>query len=257
MKAIASRGNAQFQALRRLAQTRTERRTAGATLIEGVHLCQEYLAARGSPRQLVCSEGALANAEVRTLREKLTGVATVLLDDALFGAVSRLENGVGVAFVIDVEAKAPVALNGDAVLIDRLQDPGNLGSILRSAAAAGVRHVYCSRGTVEAWSPKVVRAAMGAHFHLELYEDCDLLAIALGTSVQLFATSSHAPASLFETSLAQPAAWIFGNEGQGVEPELVARCRVLAIPQPGGLESLNVAAAAAICLFEQVRQKVR
>jgi TrmH family RNA methyltransferase len=141
------------------------------------------------------------------------------------------------------------------VILDRLQDAGNVGSILRSAAAFGVTQVLALRGTAALWSPKVLRAAMGAHFALQLHEamaEQDLWPLRL----PWVATSSHATAVLHEAKLPRPCAWVFGHEGQGVSAELAARCTLtLRIAQPGGEESLNVAAAAAICLHEGMLQR--
>jgi TrmH family RNA methyltransferase len=143
------------------------------------------------------------------------------------------------------------------VLLDQLQDPGNLGSILRSAAAAGMTQVFCSSGTVLAWSPKVLRAGMGAHFVLDIVENADLPSLIATSPIPVLATSSHAQSSIYAADLSQPLAWLFGHEGQGVSQDLLdlARLRV-AIPHLGQIESLNVAACAAVCLFEQMRQRL-
>jgi RNA methyltransferase, TrmH family len=252
---IASRENERFKSLRRLAQTRAERRAQAAALIEGVRLCQAYLQSGGVPRELICSQGALANQEVQALCRSWAKLRPLILSDELFASLSQLEHGIGVACVIERPSERDVALTGDAILLDRLQDPGNLGAILRSAAAAGIVHVFCARGTVESWSPKVLRAGMGAHFLLRIHEDVDLGQLVAVSPVELRATSAGAPRTLYGTDLKPPAAWLFGNEGQGIEAPLMARCKVLSIPQPGAIESLNVAAAAAICLFEQLRQR--
>jgi TrmH family RNA methyltransferase len=141
-----------------------------------------------------------------------------------------------------------------SVVLDRLQDAGNVGSILRSAAALGVGQVVALKGTAALWSPKVLRAGMGAHFALRLVESAQAEALD-ELAVPLVATSSHALLALDEAALPRPCAWVFGHEGQGVADELLARCALtVRIPQPGGEESLNVAAAAAICLYESVRQ---
>jgi TrmH family RNA methyltransferase len=141
-------------------------------------------------------------------------------------------------------------------LLDNLQDPGNLGSILRSAAAAGIEYVFCSKGTAFAWSPKVLRAGMGAHFGLKILENVDLADLIGAAKIPVLATSSHVPERVYDMDLSQPVAWLFGHEGQGVSHDLLelATYRV-SIPHLGTMESLNVAACAAICLFEQVRQK--
>jgi TrmH family RNA methyltransferase len=134
------------------------------------------------------------------------------------------------------------------VVLDRLQDAGNVGSILRSAAALGFAQVLAIKGTAALWSPKVVRAGMGAHFGLNLVEGLshdDTKAL----TVPLLVTSSHAGDWLHKTTLPWPCAWVLGHEGQGVDPALMALAQhSVRIAQPGGEESLNVAAAAAICL---------
>ena len=159
-------------------------------------------------------------------------------------------------FVVSTPTNKPlVSLNQSCVLIDAVQDPGNLGSILRTAAAAGIKQVICSDGSVFAWSPKVLRAGMGAHFQLDIIEHADLQQLITASTVPVYATDSHAQKSIYQMNLTQPCGWLFGNEGQGIS-ELLLSCVTerLTIPQQAGVESLNVAAAAAVCLFEQKRQ---
>jgi TrmH family RNA methyltransferase len=136
-----------------------------------------------------------------------------------------------------------------------VQDPGNVGSILRSAAAAGIKQVYCSAGSAFCWSPKVLRAAMGAHFVLDIFENVDLAALVAGSAVTSLATSGYATRKLYDIDLRQPVAWLFGHEGQGVADDLLGMAtHQVVIPHLGQVESLNVAACAAVCFFEQVRQ---
>ncbi len=136
-----------------------------------------------------------------------------------------------------------------------MQDPGNVGSIVRSAAALGATQVLALTGSAGLWTPKVLRAGMGAHFALHLVEGLDPPALA-ALRVPLLVTSSHGGVDLPQARLPWPAAWVFGHEGQGVQPALRERAALaLRIPQPGGEESLNVAAAAAICLYEALRQR--
>lgn len=256
MKRIESRENARFQALRRLATSARERRDQGATVLEGTHLVCELFQAGGVAQAAYCTESWSHSAAGRELVGRTPEWPWFILPEALMRAASQLETGAGVVAVAAVpRAGPPPPLAGDALLIDRLQDPGNLGSILRSAAAAGIRTVYCAQATAAAWSPKVLRAAMGAHFRLELHEGVDLARLIAAATVPVRVTSSHAEHSLYALDLRAPCAWIFGNEGEGVDPELARSAERVAIPQPGGLESLNVAAAAAVCLFEQVRQR--
>ena len=148
----------------------------------------------------------------------------------------------------EIDAAAPT------IVLDRIQDPGNVGSVLRSAAAFGFTQAIALVGTAALWSPKVVRAGMGAHFGLRLVEGVDEAGLG-ALAVPLFGTSSHAARRVDAVELPWPCGWVFGHEGQGIAAAVAARCAaLLAIPQPGGGESLNVAAAAAVCLYETARQ---
>lgn len=259
MKSITSRDNPLYKELKLLASSSQARRKAGRTLLDGVHLCEVYLDQVGPPALCVASESARQLQEVDVLLRGCDSrrVQCILLPDALYQALSQVENGVGVLFVVDTpKVEMPSRLDRSAVLLDNLQDPGNMGSILRSAAAAGIEHVFCSKGTVFAWSPKVLRAGMGAHFLLNIFESADLQALLADARVPVLATSSHASHRVFDIDLNRPVAWLFGHEGQGVSAELLAcATHQVAIPHLGKVESLNVAASAAICFFEQVRQK--
>jgi len=258
MKTITSRDNAQYKELKQLATSSQARRKAGQTVLDGVHLCQAYLQLRGLPVQCVVSESALQHSEVADIVGQLEArhAHTLALPDALYNAVSQVEHGVGVLFVIESPVQTvPEALAVSAVLLDNVQDPGNVGSILRSAAAAGIKQVYCSAGTAFCWSPKVLRAAMGAHFVLDIVENVDLAALMAGARVPTVATSGYATERVYDIDLNRPVAWIFGHEGQGVADDLLSMAtHKVVIPHLGQVESLNVAACAAVCFFEQVRQ---
>jgi TrmH family RNA methyltransferase len=260
MKSISSRDNPLYKELKHLATSSQARRKTGRTLLDGVHLCEAYLQHGGLPLQCVVSESAAHHAEVAPLIARLDPKTTecVVLTDALFHAISQVEHGIDLLFVIDLpRVESPEGLTESVVLLDKVQDPGNLGSILRSAAAAGIKYVFCSAGTALCWSPKVLRAGMGAHFLLNIIENADLAALIRSSQVPVLATSSHVSQHVYDIDLTQPVAWLFGHEGQGVAEELLALAtHRIAIPQPGAMESLNVAACAAICFFEQVRQKI-
>lgn len=260
MKAISSRDNPLYKELKHLATSSQARRKAGRTLLDGVHLCEAYLQHAGMPALCVVSESARFNQEVTTILASCEDNAhrCIVLPDALFNALSQVENGIDLLFVIDTpQTSYEKVLKRSAVLLDNLQDPGNLGSILRSAAAAGISDVFCSLGSVFAWSPKVLRAGMGAHFLLQIHENVDLAALLHDTKIPVLATSSHAQKTIFQIDLKQEVAWLFGHEGQGVGTALLASAtHQVVIPHLGAVESLNVAASAAICFFEQVRQKL-
>lgn len=248
---IRSRDNPLLQRLRRLGQDGNAYRRLGQLWVEGEHLCRAALAGGWTPAQAVLSESAWAHGPWRELAERAPRVA--VLPDGLFGHVSALEAPTGLGFLLALPDATGIDGHAATVVLDRLQDPGNAGSILRSAAALGVRQVLALKGTVALWSPKVLRAGMGAHFRLALVEGLAAEALA-ALAVPLLATSSHEGQALGEVALPSPCAWLFGQEGQGVEPALLQRAALrLRIPQPGGEESLNVAAAAAICLYESAR----
>ncbi|MBI3284578.1 MAG: RNA methyltransferase [Burkholderiales bacterium] len=260
MKSITSRDNPLYKEIKHLATSSQACRKAGRTLLDGVHLCEAYSQHVGAPQFCIVAESSLQHHEVAAVVARCTqqGTSCISLPDALYKAVSQVEHGVGLMFAIATPApEFPVRLSQSSVVLDNLQDPGNLGSILRSAAAAGIQNVFCSQGTAFAWSPKVMRAGMGAHFLLNIFENVDLHSLLQSAIIPVLATSSHTTATIYQTDLNQPVIWLFGHEGQGVAPELMALAsKTVTIPQQAAIESLNVAASAAICFFEQVRQRL-
>ncbi len=256
LKLIRSRDNPRFRSLRELATSTRERRKAGLALLDGAHLIAAYRASGGVPEQLILSESAASKPEAAQLAAGAAGLGVLVLADSLFNDVAQVATPTGIIALIRTPEPAPLPGRIErCVMLENIQDAGNLGSILRSTAAAGIRTVLLSQGCAFAWSPKVLRAGMGAHFSLDIFDNADLAAAAQRLSGRLICTSGHASKSLFEADLRGPLAWVFGNEGAGVSAELSAAAgEQLRIPMPGKTESLNVAAAAAICLFEQVRQ---
>lgn len=260
MKLITSTQNPDYKSIKQLTSGAKRRRQSGKTVLEGVHLCQSYLASGAQPVACIVTESAADNGEVQQVLEALdSSVDQLLLGDSLFNGISSVENGVGLLFVINMPDPEPAGvLSEEALLLEGIQDPGNLGTILRTAAAAGVTHVYLSADSVSAWSPKVLRAGMGAHFALTIHEQSNLTELIKHAEVPVYATSLQATSSVYDKNLTSPGAWLFGNEGQGVSDELLTLCKnnLVIIPQSTQVESLNVAAAVAVCLFEQVRQKL-
>lgn len=255
MKLIQSRDNAFFKALKRLAESGRERRKTGKTLLDGVHLVEAYEAAFGAVETLIVAESALAGGEIARL---LDGREAVVLADTLMRELGLVDTPSGLLAVVAMpSASTGIDLAADAVLLDGVQDPGNVGTLLRTAAASGVRQVLLSPGCASAWSPKVLRAGQGAHFVLSIHEDADLaefMATYRGTTA---VTCLDGATSLYDAVWTSPLAWVFGAEGQGVSPALIeaAQLKVL-IPMPGAVESLNVGAAAAICLYEALRRRL-
>ncbi|MFN3884936.1 MAG: TrmH family RNA methyltransferase, partial [Rhodocyclaceae bacterium] len=201
---------------------------------------------------------------VATLLKRAGQAETLCLPDALFRSLSELASPLGILARIAVPSgpagavlPAPTfGVTGDCLLLDAVQDAGNVGTLLRTAAAAGVRDVLLGPGCAGAWAPRVLRAAQGAHFALRLHEQVDLAVFLKGYPGISVATVAREGESLYALDLRPPLAWLFGNEGQGLSPELVALARRRAtIPLAPDCESLNVAAAAAVCLFEMRRQR--
>ena len=243
--AIHSRDNAFVKDLRRLAQDTTAYRKQGRVWLEGDHLCRAALARGLRASVAVFSESFWPQAQVEYAR---AATKFIVLADALFADVSGLESPAAMGFILDLPAPASLRPDAPTVVLDRVQDAGNVGSILRSASAFGFRQVAAIKGSAALWSPKVLRAGMGAHFALDLIEGLALDDLA-ALQVPLLVTSSHAGEFLHRAALPWPCAWVMGHEGQGVSPALEDRASLrIRIAQPGGEESLNVAAAAAICL---------
>jgi len=260
---ITSPDNPLVRRLKRLADSPRACREAGRTLAEGVHVIEAALAAniavvtlatRGAPTGQVASLVQQVNSA-----DSGRGAKCVELGAALYDAIAPVEHGVGVLAEIEIPTAddAPI-LNEDAVFLDAVQDPGNVGTLLRTAAAAGVRRVVVGSGSAHAWSPKVMRAAMGAHFALRIDEDrvvADVVKDFRGTVI----AADIGGADLYAAEWGRGATlWLFGSEGRGLGPAALAVAGLrLRIPLAPGVESLNVSAAAAVCLFEQARRRRR
>ncbi len=254
LRHVSSRANPLIKELRRLAREPGAYRKLGRVWLEGDHLCRALLVRGLVPDEAVVTEAGWADAAVCEIASQAQNVTVV--DEASMRDISGLESPAPLGFLFTPATHDAPQPGVATVVLDGLQDAGNVGSVLRTAAALGVPQVIALKGTAALWSPKVLRAGMGAHFGLRLVESAAATVLDL-LEVPLVATSSHAGQHLHEVRLPQPCAWVFGHEGQGVDATLLQRCALaVRIPQPGGEESLNVAAAAAICLYESVRQRL-
>ena len=256
---IESRDNPLIVRLRKLARDPAAYRKQGQLWLQGEHLCAALRQRGLRPLQGIISVDAWQRPAWRALA--CWALQVVQVPSRLFEEFSALPSSGPsdgqLGFVMKLPEVAPITCDVNSMVLDRLQDAGNVGSILRSAAAFGVTQVLALKGTAAFWSPKVLRAGMGAHFGLRLIEGLqidDLLASPLAR-LPWVGTALSAELTLHQAVLPSPCAWIVGHEGQGVDATLLARCaQVVRIPQPGGEESLNVAAAAAVCLYEAMRQ---
>lgn len=273
---ISSSSNPKWRHLRELLESARERRRSGQTVLEGWHLLDAWLATGRPIRQLVIPQRTLQqlagvpasdgddideSVEHSSPVQVAADAHWLILDDRLFGELDLLPSPSPVLAVVDIPQRAlPARLGegGDIIVLDRVQDPGNVGAILRTAAAAGVQTLLTTPGTAACWAPKVLRAGMGGHFVLDIVENVAPDALqALATHLPLAGTVLQGGQSLYGTDLRSPLAWVFGNEGEGIAPALQEWLGLrLTIPQVAGVESLNVAASAAVCLFEQRRQRL-
>ncbi len=257
MKAITSRENPFVKQLIALAHSSRERKRAKLTVLDGIHLVRAYTDALGAVHALAVAESALDEPEVKALMARHDDRHINVLAEPLMAQASSLDSPANVLALVATPNASPTPSNASAVLVlEDVQDPGNVGSMLRSAAAAGVREVVLSKTCAFAWSPKVLRAGQGAHFVLNINEGVDVVSWVRAFQGQALALVPKASMILFECDLKQPTALLIGNEGSGLSPELIdATSTTIAIPMPGQMESLNAAACAAIVLFEMVRQR--
>ncbi len=253
MQSISSRQNPRYRALRDLAADKRTRRQRGETLLDGEHLLQVACTTGAVVRTLIASPAAQAAGELDAWQSAWPQAEVIVLTEPLLRALAPTHNPTGIMAVVSIPrptGRTPRC----AVLLEDIQDPGNLGAILRTAAAAGVDAVHLSPGCCEAWSPKALRGGQGAQFQLDVYEGVDLVAWVRAWPGPCYAAVLGAKRQLYALDLRGDCAFVFGNEGAGLSPQLRAVCAPFSIPMPGRTESLNVAAATAVSLFERVRQ---
>jgi len=252
-KHITSRDNPIFKYLKKLAENARERRSEGKTLLDGVHLIESYFQAFGEPELVIIPEGK-SSLEATQLMQQLEHVNTIMFPTLMFAELTPVVTSTGILAVVKTPQIAPPNEVRFALMLEDIQDPGNLGSMLRTALGAGVDAVYLSKGCTDAWSPKALRGGQGAQFNLAIIEGVDLPEAIRGFKGETYATTLDGE-SLYAQDLTKPSAFIIGNEGAGLSGKLIqAASRKISIPMHQNLESLNAAAAAAVCLFERVRQ---
>jgi len=252
-KHITSRDNPIFKYLKKLAENARERRAEGKTLLDGVHLIESYCEAFGEPELVIIPEGK-SSLEATSLMQRLEHVNTIMFPTLMFAELTPVATSTGILAMVK---KPNLILPGHinfALMLEDIQDPGNLGSMLRTALGAGVDAVYLSKGCTDAWSPKALRGGQGAQFYLPIIEGVDMV-----ETIQNFAGNTYATAmdgeSLYAQDLTKPTAFVIGNEGAGLsQAVLQAASHRVSIPMHHNLESLNAGAAAAVCLFERKRQ---
>ena len=258
---VESRHNARLREVARLIASSRDRRKSGRCVLEGTHLVDVYGARVGAPETLVVLDEALERRDVANVVERVPSSRTIVVSRSLFAELATLPADVAMLAVVPTPKPAVTSPGSFCLLLEDVQDPGNVGTMIRTAAAAGVDQVLLSPHCAFAWSPKVLRAAQGAHFLSTLIEDVDLLAwmdaFRAGGGRTLASVVSGEP-SLYAANLTGRIAIAVGSEGGGLTPPLLAQADArIAIPMAAGSESLNAAAAAAVMLFEAVRQRTR
>ena len=261
MQRVTSRQNPRFREAVRLAASSRDRRKAQRCVLEGEHLIAVYCDRVGPPETLIVTEEALCDARTAALAGRVPAARVLIVPRAMFGEIATSSVDVGALAVVDTPRTVLPPPADFCLLLEDVQDPGNVGTILRTAAAAGVAEVLLSKRCAFVWSPKVLRAAQGAHFMTTIVENVDLpawVARFRAGGGRVAALVAREGVDLYAANLTRPLALAIGNEGAGLSEALSSSADLrLTIPMPGGTESLNAAAAAAVTLFECVRQSRR
>lgn len=253
---ITSDKNQMVKLAKALLTQARQRKKQAQTVIEGIHLMDAALRSDYPLAQVLVAESARSHSEVQQILTRLPTYTSVLtLSDWLYASIRTLGTGVDIMAIIKIPAVTLPIIDKDCLILNDVQDSGNVGTLLRTAAAVGIETVLCTTSSAQAWSPKTLRAGMGAQFALNIYEDLAIEDILSKVQVPLLATSSHTDTLIYDYDLRNPVAWIMGHEGQGVSDELMQCATPIALPQPNGQESLNVAIAGSLCLYETLRQR--
>ncbi|MEQ1093228.1 MULTISPECIES: TrmH family RNA methyltransferase [Acinetobacter] len=253
---LESKDNPKIKHLRGLIEQSSYRKKQGQTVLEGTHLGLAWVEKKKKLNSIFTTENALEHPDICDILDEYEG-AVFVIAESLYRDLSTLGTTLPFLAVVDLPSSSlSVDFSLDTLILENIQDPGNVGTLLRSAAAAGIKQVICTKGSAALWSPRVLRAGMGAHFSLNTYENVAIEDVLERFEIPVYVTSSHQAESLYQKDLTQACVWILGNEGQGVSDFALAHAQALSIPQPGGQESLNVAIAGSICFFEMVRQRL-
>lgn len=251
---ITSKDNPLIKTLSALLTDHRSRKKLGQTVIEGTHLLDAYLNAGKLPISVIVSESGLSHHEIQTLIQRLDK-HPIIISDGLYKSIRTLGTSLPIMAIIEMPSLIlNHAIKNDCLIINGIQDTGNLGTLFRTASATGFDTIICTKGTAHAYNPKTLRASMGANFSLTIYENADIDEIFEFVKVPMFATTSHADGLIYHKDLTKPLALIMGHEGQGVDKALLDNCTPLTLPQDGE-ESLNVGVAGSVCLYEILRQR--
>lgn len=259
MNSIQSIKNEQIQLLTKLLSNKNKhRRMYQCTVLEGIHLIRAYIHNGFIPKRVYLPESKKQQNEINQLLNFIQQDICWWVTPNILNNITSLSEAEDVMALIEIPQPKTLPKHGDCIVLESIQDPGNMGTILRSAVAAGIKTVLLGEGCVDVYSPKVLRSGMGAHFELEIHECVNLQDWCQQYQERILATAlTEKSCSLYDLDLIKPSAWIFGNEGQGVSKNLLAQADMgVKIPMMANIESLNVAMATTVCLFEQMRQRL-
>lgn len=265
MQLITSENNELVKRLKRLNQSNRFCKREGLTIAEGIHLAKELVNKKELLEAVVVREGTAKNGELGEVLEQLLSsninIRSYEFSPIVYNKICPVEQSVGILCLIRIPEEPKFSAGTDWVYLDDVQDPGNVGTILRSSLASGVSNLAVSANSAFLWSPKVLRAGMGAHFHMNLFSSLSLRELKRRSSNVCLVADARGGKSLYDTSWGEGkerTIWVFGNEGQGVsEDTLELSDKQLIIPLNPAVESLNVAMAASVCLFEQKRRRLQ
>ena len=244
MTTLTSKDNPRVKRWARLVHDARYRKSEGRTILEGPHLVAAWRQHRLKAAAIIVTEKALERKEI----SDLAGMTPVIVSEGVFSSIVDAESPPGIA--AEIAIPEPRQSDGDVVFLEGVQDPGNVGAIIRSAAAFGIGEIILDQACADAWGPRALRAGMGGHFSLAIRQVARL--DVAGFDGTLLCTVVRGGMPLAEAKLQGRLGWIFGGEGRGISPQLEKQVRTR-VTIPVAVESLNVAAAAAICFYEASR----
>lgn len=257
---ITSSTNQAIKTAKRLASQPRFSREQGLTLAEGIHLARELGTHRELVQKIFLREGADKNPEIQEVLSLFSdsGISCLVLPPGLFASICPVEVSTGILCEIKIPQSGKIQENQDIVYLDGVQDPGNVGTIIRLSLAAGVSNIALSPQCAYVWSPKVLRAGMGAHFCCSIVPSVEIEEVKRESKAECLVADARGGKDLYAESWGlKPSLWVFGSEGLGVSRKaLTLSDKTLLIPLDPRVESLNVGTAAAVCLFEQRRRRL-
>ncbi len=254
---ITSVKNPKVKELRLLQAQTKARRAAGTFVVEGIRLAEEALAADWQTTYCLYSPGITTRGMEIVQKLQEAGVETEAAADHVISAASDTRSPQGLLLVVRMDRFRLPETPSLVLVLDQIQDPGNQGSLLRTAAAAAFEAVLMTEGSSDVFAPKVLRAGMGAHFHLPIMTlpPEEIAGYCRQHNLTMWAAMLRQGEDYTRADLRAPTALIIGSEAHGVGAALAGHARPIQIPMPGSSESLNASTAGAILMFEAVRQR--